>query len=310
MFDKQLIDDGKKSIHFCREGRRASDGLVAKGIFQSQSEVLVNPDIAFNSQKLHEACKAKGVMELHLLQKDFDQLKTQYQTNTTPDETNIRQIQHNRFHISPKSQCSSPEINPSYSGVAKDGGTSFGGGKTSDLLFFNPNNKTDAAKLESVRNFDENTQKQLALQKPPLQQQLMQHRLLQQKRHILQKQVALENNAYRRQMLRQTSYKMAQQQQIVPPLSGNEIIDFDDLLAFDTIDEDPNSPSLEFPLDPSLALNLSPKSIKTSHIQQQHQPVQCWQTGSPRTSESDEAALNTENTWDPSTLYQVHSDIE
>lgn len=73
-------------------------------------------------------------------------------------------------------------------------------------------------------------------QKPPLQQQLMQHRLLQQKRHILQKQVALETCLSRRQMLRQQSYKIAQQQQILPPLPLNES-ESEDLLAFQAIVE-------------------------------------------------------------------------
>lgn len=293
-------------ITFYREGRRASDGLVAKGIFQSQSEMLVNPDIAFNSQKLHEACKAKGVMELHLLQKEVDQLKNQYQTNTTPDEINIRQIQHNRFHISPNT--SSPEINPIYSSGSRESGNSYG--KTGDLLFFSPNNKTDAAKLEAMRSFEDNGQKQAQtiLQKPPLQQQLMQHRLLQQKRQILQKQVALENNIIRRQMLRQQSYKIAQQQQILPPLPIGDI-EFEDLLAFQTIDEDPHSPNLEYPIDaPSSTTNLSPKIIKTSHIQQQHQPVQCWQTD-PMRPDVIETTPNTES-WSSSTLYQVHSGNE
>lgn len=74
---------------FCRlyrEGRRASDGLVAQGILQSKTEHPMDATIAFNSQRLHEVCKAKGVLELHLLQKEASQLKTQYQANVTLDE--------------------------------------------------------------------------------------------------------------------------------------------------------------------------------------------------------------------------------
>lgn len=268
--------------------------------------MLVNPSIAFNSQKLHEACKAKGVMELHLLQKEVDQLKTQYQTNTTPDEMSIRQMQHNRFHISPKS--SSLEMNLTYLSGPKETGNLYL--KTTDLLFF-ANNKTDSAKLDAMRNFDENAQKQVqsVLQKPPLQQQLMQHRLLQQKRQILQKQVALENNIIRRQMLRQQSYKIAQQQQILPPLPVADL-DLEDLLAFQTIDEDPHSPILEYPMDASTPTsNLSPKIIKTSHIQQQHQPVHCWQTTPMRPDEINDTSPNTE-IWCPPAVYQVHSDNE
>lgn len=77
-------------LNFChphREGRRASDGLVAQGILQSKTEhPMMDATIAFNSQRLHEVCKAKGVLGLHLLQKEASQLKTQYQANVTIDE--------------------------------------------------------------------------------------------------------------------------------------------------------------------------------------------------------------------------------
>ena len=43
-----------------REGRRASDGLVAQGL-SNQVDNSLN-SVAFNSQRLHEACKAKGVL--------------------------------------------------------------------------------------------------------------------------------------------------------------------------------------------------------------------------------------------------------
>lgn len=69
-----------------REGRRASDGLVAQGILHSHSEYPLNASVAFNSQRLHEACKAKGVLELHLLQKEAAQLQTQYKANVPLDE--------------------------------------------------------------------------------------------------------------------------------------------------------------------------------------------------------------------------------
>lgn len=81
----------------------------------------------------------------------------------------------------------------------------------------------------------------------------MQHRLLQQKRQILQKQCAMThqagNNAgvpndahslSRRQMLRQASYKIAQQQPVLPPLPLNET-ENKDLLAFQVSSILPNS---------------------------------------------------------------------
>jgi hypothetical protein len=83
-----------------REGRRASDGLVAQGILNTADHPL-NSGVAFNSQRLHEACKAKGVLELHLLQKEAAQLNTQYQANVPIDEMNVRQLQHTQFHVTP-----------------------------------------------------------------------------------------------------------------------------------------------------------------------------------------------------------------
>lgn len=48
-----------------REGRRASDGLVA----QQVAEGGTNNVVAFNSQKLSENCKTKGVLDMHLVQR-------------------------------------------------------------------------------------------------------------------------------------------------------------------------------------------------------------------------------------------------
>ena len=65
----------------------------------------------------------------------------------------------------------------------------------------------------------------------------------------------------RRQMLRQQSYKIAQTQQILPPLpfplSESES---EDLLAFQQIVENPSTSS------PSSSLMNSPKLLKTTHL--------------------------------------------
>ncbi|XP_063230133.1 serine/threonine-protein kinase SIK2-like [Bacillus rossius redtenbacheri] len=162
-----------------REGRRASDGLVAQqGVLAADRAGVV----AFNSQRLHETGKIKGVMELHLVQREHRALRSRYQSCAPQEEAVQRQLQHSQ-----------------YQGL---------GGE-------------------------------------PLQQQLMQHRLLQQKRQILQKQGAFQQPSLsvegaaglalsRRQMLRQASYKLAQQTQILPPLPHPEA----DPLAFPTIAED------------------------------------------------------------------------
>lgn len=326
-----------------REGRRASDGLVAQGIFHAQSEQPLNSTVAFDSQRLHEACKAKGVLELHLLQKEAAQLKTQYQANVPVDEMNVRQIQHSQFHVSPKAQNNKNHYDGNYMGGGvgmKHADAYFG--KAGDLAtFIGYCGKNDMNKIEIIRDLNKIAAEQPSpLQKPPLQQQLMQHRLLQQKRQILQKQVAMENGLSRRQMLRQQSYKIAQQQQILPPLPLTEI-ESEDLLAFQAIVEEPNGadlpngswvaihglnyqcpPSDDGPLPPSSPHPTStvsgsggatdsigsPKMIKTSHIQLQ--PIDTWNTlsGSMQTCQISENAMAHEN-WmpsSPSPHYQVY----
>lgn len=287
-----------------REGRRASDGLVAQGILQS-SEYPIDATIAFNSQRLHEACKAKGVLELHLLQKEASKLNSQYQANVTMDEMTARQMQHIMFHDSPKILHN------------KNGDGHFN--KAGDLAIY-------PCKFETVRDMSKLAEQCNALQKPPLQQQLMQHRLLQQKRQVLQKQVAMENGLSRRQMLRQQSYKLAQQQQVLPPLSLplNEI-ESKDLLAFQALVEGatPKSPHLyvaQTSRSPSLSpvLNGSPKMIKTSHMQQSmqkpslHSPCHSndsWNTisGSMKTCQISEHPMTADNGWSASNAqFQVY----
>lgn len=304
-------------MNIFREGRRASDGLVAQGILHSQSEYPLNSTVAFNSQRLHEACKAKGVLELHLLQKEAAQLKTQYQSNVPPDEMTVRQIQHSQFHVNPTINCNGGnvknnvvDINAAYHLGLKqncDGmngcAGAYYGNKAGDLSSFVGLFKNELVKIDSLRDYKlDQLQQQSQLQKPPLQQQLMQHRLLQQKRQILQKQVAMETGLTRRQMLRQQSYKIAQQQQILPPLPLNEI-ESEDLLAFQAIVEGPNS------MPNASILNGSPKLMKTSHIQHQTQNTgggvgDCWNTlsGSMQTCQISETHEN----WAHSSIYQVH----
>ncbi|XP_069680653.1 serine/threonine-protein kinase SIK2-like [Periplaneta americana] len=164
-----------------REGRRASDGVVAQqGVEGGNGTGASGGVIAFNSQRLHETGKAKGVLELHLVQREHQALRSRYQ----PTE------QHAQYTRSP------PRVSLPLS-------------------------------------------------------------LLQQKRQILQKQGAFQQPSVsevmsRRQMLRQASYKLAQQTQILPPLPHQETIvedralqykhstegEFGDLVAFQTIAED------------------------------------------------------------------------
>lgn len=315
---------------FCsnREGRRASDGLVAQGILHSQSDHPLDSTVAFNSQRLHEACKAKGVLELHLLQKEAAQLKTQYQANIPADEMTVRQNQHTQFHVSPKAQNNKHNHELYHSNSLKNADGYLN--KAGDLAVYGGycGMKNENGKLDGIRDKMNDSS---SLQKPPLQQQLMQHRLLQQKRQILQKQVALENGLSRRQMLRQQSYKIAQTQQVLPPLPLNEI-ESEDLLAFQAIVE--GSPAVQkhlqavqqqqqsnvtkSPCSSPCLLNGSPKIMKTSHIQQQtqQQPIQqsaqsndCWNnlSGSMQTCQISDNSMNSDNNWiAQSPLYQVY----
>lgn len=255
-----------------REGRRASDGLVAQGIMHS--DYPVNSMVAFNTQRLHESYKTKGVSEFCALQKEADQLKTQYQSNIPPDEMSVRQMQHNQFHINPCKTAS--DLNQLYQYQHAS--------SLNVCSYFTPSSsvkKTDFNALFNNAKGEENigqradheilqTSTLNQMQKPPLQQQLMQHKLLQQKRQIFQKQVALEANLSRRQILRQQSYKIAQQTQILPPLPLSDF-ESEDLLAFQAVVE--GNPEISSqPAIPSAVAKGSPKIvIKTSHIHLQHQ---------------------------------------
>lgn len=224
-----------------RQGRRASDGLVAQGIL-NQMEDDTN-SVAF-SQRLHEACKAKGVLELNRIQKEAASLSSQYQSCLPQEEINVRQREHLKY-VTPLRSSHSNDSND----IASL--SSFYANKNAtDDFYFNKNVEgiaSDISNYLGLVNSEimkyENMEK---VQKPPLQQQLMQHRLLQQKRQILQKQGALETQAglSRRhsQMLRQQSYKAAQNQQILPPLPLSEK-ESEDLIAFQHIVENPDPSS-------------------------------------------------------------------
>lgn len=205
-----------------REGRRASDGLVAQ-----QGVTIETPrnnvtgatqnTVAFNSQRLNECGKTKGVMELHLVQREHQVLKTLYQSSVPQEELVQRQIQHSEYrHTRDTLSVESRPPPPLPKRISL------------------PENFTYPTQPISEGESSGTTTPPNSGGKAPLQQQLMQHRLLQQKRQILQKQGAFQQPSVsvegvtmspgmnlvlsRRQMLRQASYKLAQQTQIVPPL--------------------------------------------------------------------------------------------
>ncbi|ENN70860.1 hypothetical protein YQE_12438, partial [Dendroctonus ponderosae] len=182
-----------------REGRRASDGLVAQQPCDQYGSTL-----AFNSQKLNEACKTKGILDMGLVQREALRLQSQYQARDPPEEMSHRQKQHSQY-MQPRStkKISLPD-NFSYSSTCME----------------------------------------------PIQlQTAMQHRMLQQKRQILQKQCAMASqpassildttHLSRRHMLRQASYKIAQQQPVLPPLPPLPLSETEskDLIAFQSLVE-------------------------------------------------------------------------
>ncbi|KAF7280261.1 uncharacterized protein LOC143204721 [Rhynchophorus ferrugineus] len=181
-----------------REGRRASDGLVA----QQATDQAPGPNIAFNSQKLNESYKAKGVPDMGLVQREALRLQSQYQAREPPEEMSHRQKQHNQY-MQPRA----------------------------------------TKKISLPDNFSYSNMEPVQLQTA------MQHRLLQQKRQILQKQSAMSHQTTggtidathlsRRHMLRQASYKIAQQQPVLPPLPPLPLSETEnkDLLTFQSLVE-------------------------------------------------------------------------
>ncbi|CRK93333.1 CLUMA_CG006874, isoform A [Clunio marinus] len=262
-----------------RQGRRASDGLVAQGLINQVDNHITS--VAFNSQRLHEAQKAKGFLELHLLQQEAASLSSQYQASVPQEELNIRQREHNQFYVAPYKMMS--EANQQMYGCQNEDGSYFNkailSGLTSDISnYVGMMKNDDIADMKqmslNINNDSQSYQQSPATPKAPLQQQLMQHRLLQQKRQILQKQGAMESSLSRRQMLRQQSYKMAQNQQILPPLpfplSEKET---EDLLAFQQIVENPSTPTLL--KTTHLCNNQASQSIPSPPIQSNADNVVC-----------------------------------
>lgn len=260
----------------------------------------------------------------------------------------VRQIQHTQFHVTPvhhvngngcidytgaiynqHHQSMDPSFYTGCSGYA---------GKAGDLSTFVGLFKSEFVKIDTIRDYQKLEQlqqlQQSQMQKPPLQQQLMQHRLLQQKRQILQKQVAMESGLSRRQMLRQQSYKIAQQQQVLPPLPLSDV-ESEDLLAFQAIVEGPTpgiGPSSHHHQQQQQQNQFTTNGVpangimKTTHIRHQHpkgQPPKpatpthfqispdCWNAlpVSLQTCHISDVSSDgsTTGNWAHPSLYQVHN---
>ncbi|ROT76703.1 Serine/threonine-protein kinase SIK2 [Penaeus vannamei] len=185
-----------------REGRRASDGLVTQGV------------IAFR-QRLIDTEKARGLTELHSVQQEHQALTSLYQAAavTGSEETTARQ--HYQYQQQQHYQYCR-QWRHSYAGSDEMSRAPLVRQRVSlpDTLSFT---------TQKLLAKDNSKDSDYTVTKP-LQQQLFQHRL-QQKRQILQKQAAFPRQSFpvgcelsRRQMVRQASYKLAQQQPVLPPL--------------------------------------------------------------------------------------------
>ncbi|GAB6018869.1 hypothetical protein CHUAL_000527 [Chamberlinius hualienensis] len=197
-----------------REGRRASDGLVAQGV------------IAFH-QRLCESKKVGGLMELNVVQQEHHHLQSMYRSNVTQEELAQWQMQHLQFshnHYTLNGSGShSQSVERSHIPLAKRISLPESSSVPFRKTIINKlGSSCSAGNSTSEEALEENLQ---ASNGRPLQQQLLQHRL-QQKRQILQKQSALQRQSHsdhqllsRRQMVRQASYKLAQQQPVMPPIT-------------------------------------------------------------------------------------------
>ncbi|RXG53794.1 Serine/threonine-protein kinase SIK2 [Armadillidium vulgare] len=181
-----------------REGRRASDGLMTQGL------------IAFR-QRLIETEKAKGVTELHSVQKEHQALTSHYQWVPTTEEASKQQEQHTQYcHEWRHSYAGSDDLSRPV--------------LTKQRISL-PDKLCGTVPKSHYTKENVNIKEGEVTVSKPLQQQLFQHRL-QQKRQTFQKQPVYQRQNFpvpgtemsRRQMVRQPSYKMAQQQPVLPPL--------------------------------------------------------------------------------------------
>jgi serine/threonine-protein kinase SIK2 len=236
-------------------------------------------------------------MELHLVQKEHQVLRTLYQSSVPQEELAQRQIQHSEYKQRDVNVTDSRQQNiPKRISLPENftfPNANIGQGIEAELSNTIPPAPSGG--------------------KAPLQQQLMQHRLLQQKRQILQKQGAFQQANLepshtaaglgmilsRRQMLRQASYKLAQQTQIVPPLPVPCETEFPPI-AEDCTNGTSQSRQLQQPLledtfqtllDPNSEWKSLPSSLASCQISE---PGQQWSIAS-----SGDASLLVSSPWQP-----------
>ncbi|XP_054729935.1 serine/threonine-protein kinase SIK2 isoform X1 [Anastrepha obliqua] len=213
----------RSPIHF-REGRRASDGLVAQGFVNSMT--ILNSGVGYGSYR-YDTRKQDCWLELQQLQKEVVSLKSKYRSNKVPvDDGNSYQFQSSQFYSipnrlsldlqhqfvqTPHAPRTPHLVRPNHSFESVD----LPGPFLNNVRFDASNlSMAGAARSDMTLLCNMNP---LVIQRQPLQQQLLQHRLLQQKRQLLQKQYALESHISRQQqhLMREQAYKVGPSQQVV-----------------------------------------------------------------------------------------------
>ncbi|XP_050547807.1 serine/threonine-protein kinase SIK2-like [Daktulosphaira vitifoliae] len=179
-----LHQENLSPINF-REGRRASDGLMNQ-INQyppmPRSPHFVNRErLAFNNQKIQDCFRNKGLSELHTVQMEHDTLKSLYQSCLPNDELR-KQIE---LFDSPVGR--GIDQRDSLQASLQHGDYRYSSSK--DTV---PPRSPSAA---IAKRFNYAAIDGFALDKAGLQQQLLQQRLHQHKRNLLQKQCAFSTAA-------------------------------------------------------------------------------------------------------------------
>lgn len=213
-------------MHLNREGRRASDGLVAQGIV-SAADPLHN-GTSYGSYR-YDTHKRNGWLELQQLQREAQTLKSKYRSNLPLDEFNNCQFQHSQFYtLSNRIPLEFHQPYPAPLVRAMENMENFSdkNGTIHPSLYhylrFDAANVAYAGSMprphhEGLLYSQLNAAAILPMQKPPLQQQLLQHRLLQQKRQLFQKQYALESHLSRpHHIIREHGYKLSSHPHVVP----------------------------------------------------------------------------------------------
>lgn len=77
-----------------REGRRASDGVVAQQVADEHTQ-----EMTFNSQKYNEKAKSKYILNMELLQREAHELQNQYPRRGFKEEFLLRPKHHNQYPV-------------------------------------------------------------------------------------------------------------------------------------------------------------------------------------------------------------------